>query len=103
MLHALRGFNEGREKQLNVRVGINAGDVIMGDIGSQLLRRDHTVIGDNVNVAARLEGAAEHGTVLISKSPYDLVGDAAVVTQLGPIQVKGKSEPISVYRVDDMR
>jgi len=102
MLHALREFNEGREKQINVRVGINSGDVIMGDIGSQLLRRDHTVIGDNVNVAARLEGAAEHGTVLISESTYDLMRDSAVVTQLGPIQVKGKAEPISVYRVDDL-
>jgi DNA-binding response OmpR family regulator len=103
MTRTLQEFNEGRDHQINVRVGINSGDVIMGDIGSQALRRDYTVIGDNVNVAARLEGAAEHGTVLISESTYDLVRDSAVVTDLGPIQVKGKAEPINVYRVDDLR
>ena len=41
--------------------------------------------------------------MLISESTYDLVRDSAVVTELGPIQVKGKAEPINVYRVDDLR
>ncbi|MBT3271463.1 response regulator [Candidatus Poribacteria bacterium] len=103
MTRGLEEFNVGRDPKINVRVGINSGDVIMGDIGAQLLRRDYTVIGDHVNIAARLESAAEHGTVLISESTYELVRDSAVVTQLGPIEVKGKSEPISVYRVDDLK
>ena len=57
MIETLKDFNAGREEQLNVRVGINSGNVIIGDIGAKLHRRDYTVIGDHVNVAARLESA----------------------------------------------
>ncbi len=100
MLDALKTLNAGREDTINVRVGINSGSVIMGDIGSKIYRRDFTVIGDNVNVAARLESAAEHGSVLISDSTYQFVRDRVEVTSTGPIEVKGKSEPIVVYQVD---
>ena len=61
MIETLATFNQGREDMLNIRVGINSGHVIIGDIGAKLHHRDYTVIGDPVNIAARLESAAEHG------------------------------------------
>ena len=99
MLGALGRFNEGRAEPLQVRVGVNTGDVVMGDIGSRLHRRDFTAIGDPVNVAARLESAARPGTVLVSASTHDRVADAFACRRVGPIQVKGKREPLVVYEV----
>jgi class 3 adenylate cyclase len=99
MIQTLETFNAERGDTVNIRVGINSGPVIMGDIGSRFYRRDFTVIGDHVNIAARLESAAEHGTVLISESTYQLVDELVGAQRLGPIEVKGKSEPISVYKV----
>ena len=99
MLETLERFNAGREEPLAIRVGINSGNVVMGDIGSRLLRRDYTVIGDSVNVAARLESAAAHGTVLVSASTHELVREAFEVEPLGPIHVKGKQDALDVYRI----
>ncbi len=99
MLSRLERLNAGKEEAIQIRVGINSGDVVMGDIGSRALRRDYTVIGDAVNVAARLESAAEHGTVLISQSTYELVRGEYDAQPLGPIHVKGKAKKIHVFRV----
>ena len=101
MIKALEGFNEGHATPLDIRVGVNSGMAIMGDIGAAAVRRDHTVIGDSVNLAARLESNAEDGTVLISQDTYDLVSDRVTATELDPIMVKGKSMPIHVFRADD--
>jgi len=100
MLESLAIFNEQRSEQIDIRIGINSGPVIMGDIGSRLYRRDYTVIGDNVNIGARLESAATPGTVLVSEDTFKLVEGRFEAEILGPISVKGKSEPISVYRID---
>lgn len=100
MIETLATFNQGREEVLNIRVGINSGHVIIGDIGAKLHHRDYTVIGDTVNIAARLESAAEHGTVLISEDTYDLIKDEIEAHMLGPIEMKGKSKPITVYQVE---
>lgn len=102
MQKRLKAFNEGRENPIDMRVGINSGSAIMGDIGASAVRRDHTVIGDNVNIAARLESSAAAGTVLISQSTYDLIPDRIVATELEPIMVKGKSEPVHVFRAEDV-
>jgi DNA-binding response OmpR family regulator len=101
MIKALKEFNEGHATPLDIRVGINSGVAIMGDIGAAAVRRDHTVIGDSVNLAARLESNAEDGTVLISEGTYDLVEDRIVATELDSIMVKGKSMPIHVFRAED--
>ena len=101
MIKTLNDFNASRDEQLNVRVGINSGNVIIGDIGAKLHRRDYTVIGDHVNVAARLESAAARGTVLISEDTYDLIEEWVAAKMLGPIEVKGKSDPIEVYQVEE--
>ena len=74
MIEALRIYNSHhllQDNQISMRIGINSGDVIMGDIGSVHYRRDYTVIGDNVNIAARLESNAEANSVLISNETYN--------------------------------
>ncbi|HET9853261.1 MAG TPA: adenylate/guanylate cyclase domain-containing protein [Candidatus Limnocylindrales bacterium] len=81
-----------------IRAGINSGPVMVGNVGSDL-RYEYTALGDAVNVAARMQTAAEPGTVLITEMTRRLTGDAFDVDDLGAIEVKGKSEPVHAYRV----
>ena len=81
-----------------IRAGINSGPVMVGNIGSDL-RYEYTALGDAVNVAARMQTAAEPGTVLITEMSRRLTGDTFDVEDLGGIEVKGKSEPVHAYRV----
>ncbi|CAN5821110.1 hypothetical protein BH23CHL2_BH23CHL2_26950 [soil metagenome] len=79
-------------------VGINTGTAIVGNIGTPELM-NYTAIGDAVNVAARLQADAQVGDVLISDATYERVRDDFKVEELGPRQVKGRSQPVLVYRV----
>ncbi len=106
MLTALVEFNavrlkEGKEK-INIGVGINTGDIVVGNIGS-LKRMDYTVIGDGVNIASRLEGANKHyGTsILLSEFTANELKYDYILREVDLIQVKGKYEPVSIYEVLD--
>jgi len=82
-------------------IGVTSGEAVVGNIGGEE-RMDFTAIGDVVNLAARLEGCAQPGEVLISEYTYELVKDVVEAERLPPIKVKGKKEPVVVYRVVGM-
>ena len=84
--------------ELAVRIGINTGPVVFGPI-TEKLPMEYTVIGDTANVAARLEQAAEPGTILISEAVRSLAEGYAHVEPVGPLILKGKPEPIPAYRL----
>ncbi len=88
---------EGKEK-IRVGMGINTGDVVVGNMGSDQFA-DYTVIGDNVNLAARLEENAKGGQLIISESTYEEVKDIVEVKKLEALKVKGKEKPVQVYEV----
>jgi class 3 adenylate cyclase len=84
--------------EFRIRAGINTGPVIVGNVGSDL-RYEYTALGDAVNVAARVQTAAQPGDVLISSMTQRFVATTFDFEDLGDVQVKGKSEPVHLYRV----
>ncbi len=99
MRDALAAMNEDLERDhgvgLAARIGVNTGEVVAGDptAGQRL------VTGDAVNVAARLEQAAEPGQVLLGDSTFRLVKDAVEVEAVEPLALKGKAEPVPAFRL----
>ncbi len=83
---------------LPVRMGVHTGPVVFGPV-SDSLRMDATAIGDTANVAARLQEAAEPGTILLSETTRRLAQGYARVEPVGPVALKGKGEPVSAYRL----
>jgi adenylate cyclase len=84
-----------------VRVGLHSGPVVAGNIGSPS-RIEYTVIGDTVNLAARLEPKAKPGGILISDATYQLVKDIVQAEKLSAIEVKGRTGQVEVYAVQEI-
>jgi predicted ATPase/class 3 adenylate cyclase len=87
-----------RDFDLQLRVGVNTGEVIVTRVGDSRLYREDTAMGEAVALAARLEVAAKSGTVLVSGTTYDLTEPQFEWQSLGEIDVKGVTEPVAVYR-----
>ncbi len=106
MQRTLVAFNEQQKARglppLQMGIGINTGTVIAGNIGSTS-RMEYTVIGDNVNIAARLQGLAGAGEILISEATWREVEERVEAEALPPMRLKGKNQPVAVYRVTGLR
>lgn len=84
-----------------VSIGVNSGEMIWGNIGSAALRRlDYTVIGDPVNVAARLQAAADKSQILITEDTYEKIKESFVCSLVGEVKMKNKQKPVVVYQVE---
>jgi adenylate cyclase len=94
---AAKWAGEGRPA-FTVGMGLNTGEVVMGNLGSSS-RLNYTVIGDNVNTAARLYNVAKGGQTIISETTYEEVKDLVVVNELPPVLVKGKVKPLRIFEV----
>ena len=100
MQKALPEFNRETGYNLQIKIGINSGKVVAGDIGSYK-RVDYTVLGDTVNLASRLESSAcAPGEIVIGENCYQLVKDKFNIEFKGEKEVKGVEKKIKVYRVN---
>jgi adenylate cyclase len=88
---------EGKEP-ITIGIGISAGEAVAGTVGTEN-QMEYTVIGDKVNLAARLESNAKPGQILVSASTYKQVADHVRARCLGVMNVKGKEEQVTVYEV----
>lgn len=95
-------FKKGIRKPMQIRMGINTGYCTVGTFGTSD-HLDYTVLGTHVNLASRLETAAEPGEILISYETWSLIKDVIMCRDKGDITVKGFSHPIQVYQVVDLR
>jgi len=98
MMKLLEEFNLQHNTELGLHFGINTGTVIAGGIGSQQ-QQQYSVMGDAVNLASRLEDASDRGEIFVGPDTYRLTAPLFDFEVLMPIAVKGKSEPVSVYRL----
>ena len=83
---------------IQIRVGLNSGEVVVGSIGNDL-KMDYTAVGQTVHLAARMEQMATPGSVLLTPDALRLAEGYVQVKPLGPVSVKGLTEPVEVYEV----
>jgi class 3 adenylate cyclase len=106
MRDKVKELNIARERDgrdhVTMGIGINTGNVIAGNVGSEN-RMEYTVLGDAVNIAARLEGQSRTGDVIISDATYDEVKDRIVAVKSDEkVSLKGKAEAVNIYTVEKL-
>ena len=103
MMKKLKALNEERKKnnlkQIDIGIGLNSGEVVSGNIGSET-QMDYTVIGDTVNLGARLCSAAKAYEIIISEYTANEVTQKFNLEKMEPIMVKGKEKPINIFKVN---
>jgi len=104
-IQVLNKMNEGwpPEKRLSIGIGLNTGIMTVGNMGS-IGRMNYTLMGDNVNLGARLEGTNKqyYTTIIMSESTHAQVKDKVVARELDNIRVKGKNKPVLIYELLDV-
>ncbi len=109
MQRALDRFNARRRevdpdgKPVVMRIGVNCGPLVRGDLGSRFVRRDFTCIGDTVNRAQRHESACPLGGVLLSQAAYDRLRERVIAKELPGIKLKGLEQPVSGWVLEGFR
>jgi class 3 adenylate cyclase/tetratricopeptide (TPR) repeat protein len=98
MTGQLAAFNLQHSTDLGIHFGINTGLVIAGGIGTGECQ-EYSVMGDAVNLAKRLEEVSERGEILAGPDTYRLTAPLFAFEALDPVRVKGKAEPVTVYRL----
>jgi class 3 adenylate cyclase len=87
---------------LRVRVGINTGPVVVGLVGTDRAH-EYTAMGDTVNVAARMQSAARPGSVLVTSATYRFIAQLVEASDVGMLELKGKSDAVRAYEVSSIR
>ncbi len=95
MQRYLGEVNSERGTEIKMRIGINAGEVLWSSIAGE----KPTVLGDAVNVAQRIEDVTEPGKIYVSESVFNLAFQYYFFKEVGPVSLKGKSEPVKVFEV----
>ena len=95
-------YNQGIKKPLQIRMGINTGFCTVGSFGTSHYM-DYTALGTHVNLASRLESAANPGEILVSHETWSLIKDVVMCRDKGEIKAKGFSNEIRVYQLIDFR
>jgi adenylate cyclase len=102
MLEVIASHNRTESTPLSLRIGINLGEVVAGNLGSAA-EPQYTVVGDAVNVASRLEGRAQPNTILVSEPVWNRVAHRFTAERLDPLTLKGKAAPVQGYRIVGLR
>ena len=102
MQEAIAIFNADHGTNLGAHFGINTGLVITGSVGAGS-RKDYSVMGDAVNMAAHLGNLSQQGEILVGPDTYRLTHHLFTFKALGPLRLKGKAEPVPVFKLLDMR
>lgn len=101
MKQQLANFNKSRKEKIEIRIGINSGKVVAGDIGSTQ-RIEYTVLGNTVNIASRLESSiAKPSQIIISSYTNNLTSNKFQTKYLGDFELKGLEKKIKVFEVID--
>jgi len=104
-METLNKMNENwpPERRINIGIGVNSGIMTVGNMGS-MGRMNYTLMGDNVNLGARLEGTNKQylTNIIISEFTYGLVKDRIIARELDNIRVKGKNKPVLIYELNDV-